>query len=356
MTRTRGFVNVRRGFTIIELMVAMLIIAVVLAIVLPALSGARNTAKRAATQADLSRVGQAASQFQIDQRRLPGYFRQRMMADVGNGENSASGNNQRGFSSMQNIMLDLAGGVVPSTGASFGAGGEILEVGPVAGTGNTAFVNLSLVGSNQSLNGATRAIYYSPDRKNFLPDQGIVTSVDAHRALPNLVDAFGTPVLAWAQDDETRETQPAPTFGGLNFTDPRSACRFYWATNAAFLRSTALGSALKNQVYAAGAAEYSMLGAGMTEIQLTNSLAGLLGNAAYPQVGDPGDPAFGGAAKPRIGRAPLVFHSAGANGIYLGATENGGKAAQATFGGVVRYMPNTEPLNNFDDVIVTGGN
>lgn len=356
MLRTSGSVAVRRGFTIIELMVALVIIGVVLAIVLPALSGARNSARRAATQADFSRLGQAASQFQIDNRRLPGYFSQRQMADTANGDNSATGSGQRGFSSMQNIMLDLAGGVVPSTGASFGAGGEVLEVGPIAGTGNTAFVNVSLIGTTQSISGATRSIYFAPDRKQFIADQGIVTNVDAHRALPNFCDAFGQPVLAWVQDDQTRDTAPPPTFAGINYTNLDSAARYYWATNASFLRSAALGPAQKNQVFAAGAEEYSLIGAGRTEEQLTSSLNGLLGNSAYPQVGNPGDPAFGGQNKPRIGRAPLIFHSAGADAVFLSSLDRGGKAAAQTSGGIVRYSANNEPLNGFDDVVGSAGN
>jgi len=356
MSRTPGSVAVRRAFTIIELLVALLIIGVVLAIVLPALSGARKSAMRGATQADLSRLGQAASQFQIDNRRLPGYFSQRALADTANGDNSPSGTGQRGFSSMQSIMLDLAGGVVPSTGASFGGGGEILEVGPLAGGGNTAFVNLSLIGATQSINGATRSIYFAPDKKLFRADQGIITNVDAHRQLPNLCDAFGQPILAWAQDDMTRDTAPPPTFAGVNYTDLNSAARYYWATNAAFLRTTALGTAQKNQVEAAGVEEYSLIGAGRTEEQLTSSLNGLLGNSAYPQVGNPGDPMFGGQNRPRIGRAPLIFHSAGADGVFLSSLDRGGKAAAQTSGGIVRYSANNEPLNNFDDVVGTAGN
>jgi prepilin-type N-terminal cleavage/methylation domain-containing protein len=356
LSRTKAFNAVRRGFTIIELLVAMLIIGVVLAIVLPAISGARNSARRGATAADLSRLGQAASQYQIDNRRLPGYFPQRAMGGTANGENSSGGGSQRGFSSMQNILLDLAGGVVPSAGTSFGAGGEILEVGPIAGTGSTAFVNLSLIGSTTSVSGATRSNYFSPDRKQFLADQGIVTTLDDHRRLPNYVDPFGTPYLAWAVDEQTGDTAPPPTFALVNFTGLPDIARYYWASNAAFLRSTALGAAQKNQAYASGAEEYSLIGAGRTEEQITSSLNGLIGNAAYPQVGNPGDPAFGGQNRPRIGRAPLVFHSAGTDGVFLSSIDRGGKSALQTSGGIVRYSVNNDPLNNFDDVIGTAGN
>lgn len=360
MSRNRDSVSVRRGgirrgFTIIELMVALLIIGIVLAIVLPALSGARNSARKAATTADLSRLGQAASQFQIDNRRLPGYFSQRAMADVANGANSTTGG-QRGFSNMQNVLLDLAGGVVPSTGASFGAGGDVVEVGPQAGSGFTCFVNLSLIGAQQSLNGASRAFYYAPDKKNFLVDQGIVTSVADHRRLPNLVDGFGQPILAWIQDEATRESAPPPTFASVNFTDADNPARFYWATNAAFLCSTSLGLLQKSQVAVAGAEDYSLLGGGRTEEQLTSSLNGALGNMAYPQIGNPGDPAFGGQNKPRVARAPMMFHSAGNDGVFLGSLEAGGKSAAQLSGGIVRYSVNNDPLNKFDDVISSAGN
>ncbi len=355
LSRTAGSVAVRRrhswggrgGFTIVELMVALVIIGVVLAIVLPALSGARNQARRAATQADLSRLGQASSAYQIDNRRLPGYFSPRQMADPANGENSATGSSQRGFSAMQNIMLDLAGGLVPSTGASFGAGGEILEVGPVSGAGSTAYVNLSLIGSSQAVNGATRSIYFAPDRKQFVADQGIVTNVDNHRRLPNMMDAFGSPILAWASDEQTRDSIPPPPFASVQFNGPATGARYYWATNAAFLRSTALGAAQKSQVFASGAEEYSLIGAGRTDLQLTDSLAGLLGNAAYPTPDQ---------THPRIGRAPLIFHSAGTDGVFLNATDRGGKGALQSSSGIIRYSVNNEPLNNFDDVVGTAGN
>jgi general secretion pathway protein G len=61
----------RRGFTLIELMVVVLIIAVLAALVVPKLAGQQDDAKRKATISQIGRVSSILQQFRLDCDRFP---------------------------------------------------------------------------------------------------------------------------------------------------------------------------------------------------------------------------------------------------------------------------------------------
>lgn len=332
------------GFTLIELMIVILIIGVVVAIVFPALSGARNAARKAATQALMTELATASSQFYLDHNRYPGYF---SLTEMGSPENAL-----RGFSAMENIVLDLAGGITDDAAAP----GTIFEVGPT--TTGMVRVDLGLIGATTGSNKA----YFTPDNKNFQAQSVAgkqVSTVAGHIALPDVVDAWGSPLLAWVQDDPGAAEDP--TFAATEFT-PMTRARYYWASNAAFLNCTSLGKLNENQLATGPGAEggFSLIGGGRNPTQLADTLAGVLGHPAYP---DPSD-----TTKPKLGRAAMVFHSAGADGFYLGSEEAGGKRAGGATG-VIKYNPpappavagapiprQPDPLDGFDDLLVNAGN
>lgn len=357
----RGFfvttqLTTRRAFSLIELMVVILILAVVVAIIVPALGGARNAAKGVSSRATLAQLANAASAFSNDHKeRMPGYF---SAEEMGHGDNDG-----RGFTEMENVLLDLAGGMVdrnpgPSMGGTVigGSGADRIEVGPMNGSDSTVIVDLTLIGADSTRTGA----YFTPDAKLYRTGNG-QKGEEEHEKLPDLLDAWGTPVLAW------RRNQFGPTRIGDVQDFAREASSgsasgdrawFYWNANAGFLKSETLGKLTKSQK------EMSMIGEDVAPQDRGTSLMGFLGSPAYP-----GDLTLGKDVLPGAARGELVLHSAGPDGVYLSRDSNGSKQFE---GETIDYYRNffsrtgdaltgdkgesetRDLLQAFDDLIQTG--
>lgn len=343
----------RRGFSLIELLVTIAVIAIVIAILVPTLSGARNTARAAGSQAQLTEIGQASSQYFSDNQRLPGYFTPRQMG--------SSENEGRGFSGMQNIMLDLAGGIVEGP-----AEGNVIEVGPDGD--NTVFVDLTFIGTTEAGGG-----YYTPRDTSFVaqndPDSGIQETDDEQiRRLPSVVDSFNTPILAWQRD----RTAIQPIEELADFVQEESGgdvpARFYWTSNAGFLKSNDLGKRGKNPQLVSESTEHSFLAQDLDDEDLINHLAVLLGSPSVPNPGDNAD----ALQAPSAARGDLILHSAGIDAMYMSSKDIGG-------GGDLRFwqsffvdpptgssderiqdgsgqIESIDLLDRFDDLIETVGN
>lgn len=340
----RNTLTDRRGFSLIEMMVVLGILVVVLAIVFPALNAARTSARKSSTQSMMSGLQTAASQFTLSERRQPGYFSMQSMAD------SANGN--RGFTSMDNIMLDLAGGITQA--ARNAPGGDpcalalnpsaVLEVGPT--TTDTVRVAVASIGATKSIAGVQTKGYYQPDKRFFAAqctNTKRETSVNPdHYAFPTVIDAFGHPVLAWSQDDRiSTDREFAAEDGG-------DRARFYRVTNIGFLEARALGEFGVDQ---SNSQNGSLLGT-FTETSRAMTMAAIFGNPNSPNPNDP--------AEPSEARGSLILHSAGANGVYLGVKERGGKLARANDAAnpFLSYSAGKDWANDgsFDDVFLVGGN
>lgn len=337
----------RRGFSLIELLVTMAIIAIVIAIIVPTLGGARNTARAAGTQSQLTEIGAAAQQFYTDKQRLPGYFSPRQMGDPSN--------ETRGFTAMQNVMLDLAGGIVAA------AGPDVIEVGPTSG--DTVFVNTTLIGTREAGGG-----YYTPADNRFMTQEGVgdgaLAGLAEHQTLPSVVDSFGTPILAWQQDKTA--IQPIDELTDFSLLDSGGAepARFYWVSNAGFLKTQQLGKRGKNPVLATASPsrEHSLLGEGVpTDPQMLNHMAILLGSPTVPGKM---------AGVPASARGNLIFHSAGIDAMYMGSKDKGGRSSRLEFwqsfyndpAGSTRLtdgdgkVESIDLLDRFDDMIASVGN
>ncbi len=323
----------RRAFTLIELMVVMIIIAIIIAIVLPAVGGVRNTARKQGTAALLNNVSQASQQFYNDERRLPGVFSAKSMG--------GTQNNQAGMSEMENILLDLMGADIVAANQPDPSGGATwLAVGPHSSPSDpqNVKVNYDLLGSEA----AGKKSYFLPDPKLFiaqtspLQQSSSVNTLfnaqasDTANQLKDLVDYWGQPILAWRQD----ETAIGPVTNINQFAAETSAqpARFYWNSNAAFLKSTALGRRARNQTDANDGSLLNQANAA----DKARSLAALLGHPSFPAW--PSGPT--GAPIPASARGKLVLHSAGADAVYLGRKDAGAK--QFT-GGVMNYALNHMP-------------
>ncbi|MBX3386319.1 MAG: prepilin-type N-terminal cleavage/methylation domain-containing protein [Phycisphaeraceae bacterium] len=331
----------QRGFSLIEMMVVLGILVVVLAIVLPALNAARTAARKSATQSLMNGLQTASSQFTLSERRVPGYFGMQSMAD--------NANTTRGFTTMDNIILDLAGGFTqaarnaPGDACSLGTNpNAVIEVGPT--TTDTVRVSLSAIGSSRAIAGVQTKAYFQPDKRYFAaqcinPTKKRASVNPDHLAMPAVIDAFGHPILAWAEDERIA---PGREFAAHNGSQ---RARFYWTPNAAFLTATGLGE----------------FGANQTDT-LNGSLLGVSGSAVNLETmaavfGNPNSPDPSNANVPTESRGKLIFHSAGANGVYLGRRERGGRVAMAT-GGALQYTTGKDWANDgsFDDIFLVGGN
>lgn len=330
----------RRGFSLIEIMIVMIILITLIAIFVPVLAGARNASRKVATQQLFTGLQTSSSQFELDQRRLPGYF---SPVSMGSMENGVSGGIGRGFTPMQNMLLDLSGGVIANIAAPTG---NRINVGPTAA--GTVTVDLDLINAPSEAKGVVKNVYFNIDKKNWTSQSGTnqkVASIAAHMTLPDLLDSWSNPVVVWGEDDG------ASVFASL---DSATRAKFYWSGNAAFLEAAALGRAAQDQTDADSGSMLSTTAFGTMTVPL--SMHGLLGHPSFP-VTPATTPLL-----PASSRSKIVFHSAGADGVFLGKKNRGGLIATAPartghVPNVVDYIGSKgDPLDNFDDLITVGGN
>lgn len=295
----------RSGFTLIELLVVITIIAVVIGITVPALGFARELAKKSATNALVKDLTLSVEQFKADEDRAPGYF---TPEEMGNEQNVT-----RGFSQMQNIMLDLVGGPVANNGV---IASNALEVGPTVST--QIEVDPALVNIGESAKG-----YFTPRPQDYATVQGGVTGNSDHAELPEVIDSWGMPILAWAENDlgpEMTVGSDPEDFVQLRSTAGTDPTHFYWAQNAVYLQSNGLGERQIDQ------AETSLLGfaeAGNIPVHLT-AILGSPSAAANPD-------AVPASLLPRVARGSIVFQSAGSDRVYLSKNDNGFKKTGGDF-------------------------
>lgn len=318
----------RPGFSLIELLVVMFIIVLVISIVVPALSKARQATRVTATDNLMSNVLTSASTFQQDNRRLPGRFGGRDMGSDDNG-------NTRGMTMAENVMLDLAGGIVQVGGSAPASGGVLVH--PFASSTSTrasqegCWVDLGLIGQpTKSGKG-----YFVPDNKYFVAQTDAAQVGKAgdpadnanKQTYPDLVDAFGQPLLIWIEDESVvgkvafdSSTSGPNNFARVSSTTPSNAppARHYWNSNAGFLKSAAFGK--KQTDVKAG----SLIGADSTTRDTT--LAGLLGNpAAATDIGSLSAAKDYKSILPTASRGKIIVQAAGPDGIFLSNTDARGR-------------------------------
>ncbi|MCA9271874.1 MAG: prepilin-type N-terminal cleavage/methylation domain-containing protein [Phycisphaerales bacterium] len=337
----------RHAFSLIELLVVITIIAVVIAITVPALSGARDLARKSSTESSINSLVQGIGQFQADNQRAPGYF---SPEDMGSPDNI-----DRGFSAMQNIMLELVGGPVEANGLT---ATNLLRVGPIRN--EQVFVDPALIGIGDKAKG-----YYTPDAKDYQPAQGVEATAD-HQKLPEVLDAWGMPILAWVENDlgsTMNDNSNIADFAQIKAGDASDPARFYWAQNAGALSSQKLG---QRQIDQAGD---SLLGTEVTEMERVEHMAAFLGSPNSSVKTD----ATVRSILPRVGRGNVVFQSAGSDRVYLSDEDKG----YGRIGGDFWFGRNLTPGNNvnsgqydrkdgtkgsidivdgFDDIVTSAGN
>ncbi|MCX5689064.1 MAG: prepilin-type N-terminal cleavage/methylation domain-containing protein [Planctomycetota bacterium] len=316
-SRRQPHAPVAAGFSLIELLVVIAIIALIISIIVPAVASARKSARKADTLNMCNGLSQACSQFILDQRRAPGYFTAR---DMGSADNIS-----RGFTQMENAMLDLAGGIVGAGGKSY----------------------------------FTAKSKFFKEQDGTDGDGGNRKSTGANRDMPVLVDSEGCPILMWTVDDTARKE--IRSAADLNeFARETSAgaapARFYWASNSAFLGGN-VNSASDPENFIGRRRVNQSVGSiiGFATAAHSANLGALLGNPNSPAPYSAS--ATAQQIVPSAGRGTVIIQSAGPDGAFFGLSDRGAKRRT---GGILYYGDNFVPgptediAAAFDDVVLSG--
>lgn len=289
-----------RAFSLTELLVSVSIVTIVAGLLLPSFAGARASARHAATVGLTNAVATAVSQFQQMNNRLPGVFSQHELA---------SPTNLTGFTSMENALLDLAGGVEPANGQSgensfeLRIAGRGVRVNPqmIGAPDGPGYLSMAIRGRD-SLERYVNAVAPTENGKHQVADlaRGPGGSFD----LPDVLDAWGRPIMLWARNDVAG---PRPLFASIHA--PASAAersaRYFWWTNRGYLA-------------APSQATRSAIGAVAPLDKCIRSLEAAIGDPMSP------DPASGSQSwelVPLIAKGDFVLHAAGRDGVFM---TNGG--------------------------------
>ncbi len=326
------------GFTITELLVVMIVITVVISILVPVLGKVRDSARAVTTQGQLNEVVSAVTQFSVDHKRQPGYFSAR---EMGSNENLL-----RGMSGWENLMLDLLGGVVGTGASTTGQPVNTVVANPTSDTSRDAYVDIEQIGMGKDK--------YLVVSQKFLVEQHNTAGaeqqfgVEGHTAaegtpsLPDLVDAWRNPILIWAEDESALtpinpQATPPVLLAKESVTGTAAGARFYWASNAAFLKARALGRKGKDQTFVNVNTAHSLLGSPATSgnHNAIRSLESVLGNPNYAWKPPPMTTQT--REHPAAARGPFIVHSAGSDGYYFGSTDRGAKRFSGISEGQIDY-------------------
>ncbi|TVQ33984.1 MAG: type II secretion system protein [Phycisphaeraceae bacterium] len=302
-----------RGFTLLELLIVIGILSVLIGILVPVLGGVRNAARSATSESLVREVVTASQTYMIDNRRPPGLFSQR---DLG-----AMPNATRGFTAMENALLELSGGVVDDPAApSPNDDNSLLRVGPFATDNQNALVDTLAIGAQDGpgyLRLGDNALY---------PVLGQATNIDIYnsneteivKGMPDIVDAFGTPLMMWVQDASSGPVNDVTDFARIVYAPAsQQTSRFYYNTNIGYLASgyardgnpgsnpsqRGLGESMGNQF------GVSLLGAGRSELMRRQNMTAILGSPAFPSESDP--------SLPSNARGEVVVISANRNRVFF---------------------------------------
>lgn len=365
----------RPGFSLIELLTVILIISILIAITVPTLSSVQRSGRTASTQSLLTELTNAVASFELDNNRLPGYFSQ---AELGSTTNFNPGPSAGpGLTAIENAMLDLSGvGAVVTEQPS--DPGSWVEVNPLQNNARRIWVKADLIGADEGnyfLPGGSNLVHMTREQQ-----PGTITSGQvAGPGLPDLIDAFGQPVLAWVAD-ESAPTNIREREMFAQATSNSGTSLFYWNANGSMLSSTQLGDRgqdMTRRPTPGGGG--SLIGSGAYDVgteSIVKIMGALLGNPGYP---DEARLAAGDYEEifPRQPRGRFVAHSAGPDAVYLAANDKklgrlvsgdmlGGGNLNITYGvnfftstsGNRRSGDNGQPvsadfLDGFDDIVVS---
>lgn len=310
----------RRGFTLTEMLIVVVIIVILISILLPALGGARNTARKAATQSFMSSIHQAISSFKAEQQRLPGYFTVKQVGSDDNIVKQETGGT-RGLTYLENALLELGGGVYEDQNATEDTATDpskppdLIKVG--VGQDLTVIVQRTAIGAKGGPG-------YLDIPEGYI-DMGHLTDGRAGKIaglkwMPRLIDAWGMPILMWPRDEFAKQ-QSILVSGRYKADDPSTSAPFYWAGNSGFTNAPSLGHGTQKAQW-----NDSTLSSNGRDFRwkpilddmgnpLAQTMAAVIGHPGFPDANSLTDADNG--PQPAQALGDVILESAGPDGIYL---------------------------------------
>ncbi len=347
MTKSHEYeTGMRTGFSLVEMLMVIAVIALLISLLLPVLSNARDSAFQVRTTALSVDISNAAQRFGNDNSgRNPGFFSESSM-----GSSANWGADRVGMTAMENAMLDLGGtGVVlgsendPAVASLINPERGIITIGPTNDVNGRIVINLNLIGAEGA--------YFTPDAKFFQPaghgdreqqgrpqgerlSEGVGSMTSGQVLMPEVLDGWGRPMLAWAQDPMARgqilvepgaaEIDVYSQFAQID-SDTGPAW-FYLASNAGFLEAREFDGGNTNMAADPAVGITSTIGGGVDTDERIHTLATALASPGSFIV-DPAQTGLENASFeevfPSQPRGRFIVHSAGRDGIFLSSGDEG---------------------------------
>ena len=325
-SNTTRFVANRRGFTLVELLVAIGIIMVLIGILLPALGKVAAKAKATATTATMNEFGKACDVFYTQFGYYPGIVPETYLASTPNSP----------LSGTENALLHLMGGAIRDDDPNYAAdsGSPLTFLGPTGSIPVSISIKVSPIniGRGPRVEGKQYDPFFTPKDSQLKVALG---QIGQTIALPDLLDGWGQPI------GYVRAARPS---GMLTRALTSDNPQFYIEPLLPYFNSTALGEfaldQTANSVFSSG-----------TLAQKNDYFAQLI---RHPAMGS-----FATITDARAGtaRGKFFLFSPGSDGIFFAKTGDGplqpGTLVLPIAGGSAALKPAV--VTTYNDIVVSGG-
>ena len=309
----------RRGFTLVELLVAIGIIMVLIGILLPALGKVSTKAKATATTATMNEFAKACDVFYTQFNYYPGIVPEAMLAATVNPP----------ISGTENALLHLMGGAIRNDDPTYAASAGTEFTFGTTGTGQVKIKIKAIdIGKGPRIEGKQYDPFFTPKDAQL---KIAVGQVGQTLPLPDLLDAWGQPI------GYIRSSRPTGLMTGTVAENPQ----FFIEPLFPYFNSTGLGDLAidqtANSVFYAG-----------TTANKNEYLAQLIRHPAMGSFAVLGD------AKAGTPRGKYFLFSPGSDGIYFAKLGDGPTPTLTfTFAGADARKPDV--VTTYNDIVVSGG-